>query len=219
MAHVSRPLLVVLGATAALLVLWLVALRPQPVAVENTPLASTQAIPKANPAAAASDAANARVQAATGSPGAAAGLSPGAAPPNPQAPAPPAAATPKASAPKAATPSETAARSAGERRDAAVARDIAAGKVVVLLFWNPAAADDIAVRSALRGLDRRGGKVVVRVVPISRVADYESITQGVKIAQSPTTVVVGRKGRARAIVGLTESREIEQAVGDALAGR
>ena len=59
----------------------------------------------------------------------------------------------------------------------------------------------------------------MRVVPISRVADYESITQGVKIAQSPTTVVVGRKGRARAIVGLTEPREIAQAVGDALAGR
>ena len=51
------------------------------------------------------------------------------------------------------------------------------------------------------------------------VADYESVTRGVKIAQSPTTVVVGRKGRARAIVGLTESREIAQAVGDALAGR
>ena len=89
----------------------------------------------------------------------------------------------------------------------------------MLLFWNPKAADDVATRSALRGLDRRDGKVVVRVIPISRVADYESVTRGVKIAQSPTTVVVGRKGRARAIVGLTEPREVAQAVGDALAGR
>ena len=40
-----------------------------------------------------------------------------------------------------------------------------------------------------------------------------------KIAQYPTTLVIGRKGTTRVIVGLTEPREISQAVGDALAGR
>ena len=40
-----------------------------------------------------------------------------------------------------------------------------------------------------------------------------------KIAQSPTTVVIGKNGHTRVIIGLTEPREVAQAVGDALAGR
>lgn len=98
-------------------------------------------------------------------------------------------------------------------------RDLAQGKVVVLLFWNSKASDDVATRGALRDLDRRGGKVVVRVVPIADVARYTTVTRGMKIAQSPTTVIIGRKGRSRVIAGLTEPRELSQAVGDALAGR
>jgi hypothetical protein len=209
MAHVSRPLMIVLASVVALMALWLVALRPHPVAVENTPLAPTRAIPQAEQAAAISDAANARLQAASGgnaqaAPAAGAGANP---------------AVPAAGSPKAADPAVAAKRSVAERRDGAVLRDVARGKVVVLLFWNANAADDIATRGALRQLDRRGGKVVVRVVPIENVAQYASVTQGVKIAQSPTTVIVGRKGRTRVIAGLTESHELAQAVGDALAGR
>ena len=88
-----------------------------------------------------------------------------------------------------------------------------------MLFWNADGADDVATRGALRTLDRHHGKVVVRVVPIADVARYPSVTKGVKIAGSPTTVVIGRKGHARVISGLTEPRELSQAVGDALAGR
>ena len=88
-----------------------------------------------------------------------------------------------------------------------------------MLFWNADGADDVATRGALRTLDRHHGKVVVRLVPISNVAQYPSVTKGVKIAGSPTTVVIGRKGHTRVISGLTEPRELSQAVGDALAGR
>jgi hypothetical protein len=88
-----------------------------------------------------------------------------------------------------------------------------------VLFWNSKASDDVATRGALRDLDLHGGKVVVRLVPIGKVASYTSVTRGVKIAQSPTTVVIGRKGRTRVIAGLSEPRELAQAVGDALAGR
>ena len=215
MAQVSRPLLIALGLTVALMALWLVALRPKPVAVEDTPLAATKAIPQANQAAAVSEAANAKALAAAGqqAPAAPAGQAPPAAPA--QAPT----ATPPAAAPKATPPASSSKRSAGERRDAAVMRHVKAGKVVVLLFWNAKAADDVATRGALRGLDRRGGKVVVRIVPIADVARYPSVTKGVKIAGSPTTVIIGRKGQARVIAGLSEPRELEQAVGDALAGR
>jgi type II secretory pathway component HofQ len=214
MDHVSRPLLIALAATVALMAVWLVALRPGPVAVENTPLAPTKAIPQARQAAAISDAANAKAQAAAAGAG-----EPAPAAAQAQAPAAPA---PAVAAPKTAdpaAPASAAKRSAGARRDAAVVRAVSQGKVVVLLFWNAEAADDIATRGALRTLDRHHGKVVVRVVSISDVARYPSVTKGVKIAQSPTTVIIGRKGRTRVISGLTESHELAQAVGDALAGR
>jgi len=209
MSAISRPVLILMAATVALMAIWVLALRPKPVTADKTPLAATQQIPKANAAAAASDAANAKVQAATGG-------QPAATAPTSKA----AATAPKAAAakPAAATPAATK-RDAAEIRDAAVVRDLKNGKVVVLLFWNPKGSDDLAARGALRDLDVRGGKVVVRVVPITRVAQYESITSGVKVAQSPTTLVIGRKGKTRVIVGLTETREISQAVGDALAGR
>ena len=64
MAALSRPLLAILAAAVVSMVLWLVALRPEPVAVRHTPLAPTQAIPQAGQAAAISDEANARREAA-----------------------------------------------------------------------------------------------------------------------------------------------------------
>jgi hypothetical protein len=40
----------------------------------------------------------------------------------------------------------------------------------------------------------------------------------VKIAGSPTTVIIGKNGHTRVIMGLTEPREVAQAVSDAVAG-
>jgi len=88
-----------------------------------------------------------------------------------------------------------------------------------MLFWSANSADDVATRGAVRSLNRRDGKVKVHVVAISRVGDYGSITRGVKIAQSPTTLVIGKGGQTRTIVGLTEPQELSQAVGDAIAKR
>jgi hypothetical protein len=204
MASVSRPLLIALGATVVLLAVWFVALKPKPVTVDSTPLGPTQAIPKAKQASDASDAANAKLQAATG----AAAQSTTSAP----APAATQAATP-------AGPASAAAAGSGSRLDGDILRDVRRGRVVVVLFWNAESADDIATRGALRDLDRHKGKVAVHVVSISRVGRYPAITQGVTIAQSPTTVVIGRNGHTRVITGLSEARELSQAVDDALAGR
>lgn len=205
MDSVSRPLLIALGAMVALLAIWLVALKPKPVEIDSTPLAPTQAIPKAQAAAGVSDDANARLQAATG------GSDPAVAAPAPAGSTPGAAPAP-ASAPERA-------RHGGRRLDGPILRDIAGRKVVVVLFWNAEAADDVATRGALRGLDRHRGKVTVHVVPIGQVGRYPAITKGITIAQSPTTLIIGRKRSARAIAGLSEPRELAQAVDDALAGR
>jgi hypothetical protein len=218
MDKVSRPVLIALGATVLLLLVWLVALKPKPVPVAATPLAPTQALPQATQAAVAADAATAQTQAASTAAGQATSAAPAAAattaaPAATATTAAPAAST-AAGAPAASTRSES-----DGRRDGAIVRDIRDGKVVVVLFWNATSADDIATRAVLRDLDLHGGKVAVHVVPISRVGEYPAITQGVTIAQSPTTLVIDRERRARVIAGLSEPRELAQAVGDALAGR
>ena len=206
MDQVSRPLLIALAGVVALLAVWLVALRPKPVSIDKTPLAPVTAIPKAQQAAAESKAAAARLQAATGE-------SPGAGTSAPASPA----ATP-AKTPAAAKAAKSRATS-GPRLDGSIVRDMRAGKVVVMLFWDAKAADDIATRGVLRGLDRHHGKVAVHVAPITQVGRYPAITQGITIAQSPTTLVIGRKHNARVITGLSERKELSQAVNDALAGR
>lgn len=201
-------MLIALAATIVLAALWLVALRPKAPEVADTPAAPVTAIAKARGAAAASDAANSKLSGVSDQGAAATAAAPAAAAATPAAPAAPATAAKPDAAVKPAN-----------KREAAVVRDIRRGKVVVLLFWNAKGADDVATRGAVRGLSRHGGKVAVHVVPISRVGQYESITEGVTVNQSPTTLVIDRKRRSRAIVGLTERGELTQAVNDALAGR
>jgi hypothetical protein len=92
-------------------------------------------------------------------------------------------------------------------------------RVRVLLFFNPHGADDRAVRSAVDGVDRRDGRVAVRAVSISRLGEFTDELRGVSVTQAPTVVVVGRDGAAQTITGLTETAEIDQAVGDALRRR
>lgn len=197
-------MLIALAGTIVLAALWLVALRPKAPEVADTPAAPVTAVAKAEDAAAAADAANAELSSVANGGGAAA--------------APATAATPAASGAKPSAIGATDVKPAG-KREAAVVRDIRAGKVVVLLFWNPKGADDVATRGAVRGINRHGGKVAVHVVPISRVGQFESITRGVTVNQSPTTLVIDKRRRSRAIVGLSERGELNQAVNDALAGR
>jgi len=229
MDQVSRPMLIALAATVALAAVWLVALGHTSSEIAATPAAPVKAIAKARKASAASDAANAKLQAANGADkatahataakastkAAAAKASTKAAAHTASTQAAKAAGKPAAAPAKAAAPHISAANT----RDAAVVRDLRSGKVVVMLFWNAKATDDVATRDAVRALNRHGGNVAVHIVPISRVGEYESITRGVTINQTPTTLVIDRKRRTRPIVGLTERGELTQAVDDALAGR
>jgi hypothetical protein len=90
------------------------------------------------------------------------------------------------------------------------------GKVAVLLFWNKNAADDRATRRALRDVDLHHGKVVATAVPIGDVGKYEAITRGAQVLESPTVMVIGAGGKARAITGYTQAKEIDEVVASAL---
>ena len=89
-------------------------------------------------------------------------------------------------------------------------------KVMVLLFWNPKAADDKAVRRAVKGIGSHHGKVAVDVANVADVARYAPITRGVDVQQSPSVVVVDRKLQADLLTGYVDRQTIEQTVSDAL---
>ena len=58
------------------------------------------------------------------------------------------------------------------------------------------------------------GNVVASAVPLGDVGRYEAITRGAQVLESPTVLVIGAGGKARAITGYTETQEIDQAVSD-----
>ena len=89
-------------------------------------------------------------------------------------------------------------------------------KVVVILFWQPRAAEDKAVRKAVAGIDRHHNKVLAHATHIKRVASYQQITRGAEVEQSPTVVVIDRNRQVTSLVGYVDRQTIDQAVTDAL---
>jgi hypothetical protein len=229
---ISLPFRIVLIVALLFAVLWFLVLRPKPVAdVEPaaTPPGVTglaNDVAKANKAVDASNAAAARSEAAANAVGRSsttATTKPSATSAKPAA----AAATTKAAKPAKAAPAAKPAAAVAKPAKPGLADDAApgdpsrallasvdAGKVVVVLFWNKNASDDRATRRGLRSVDLHGGKVVASAVPIGDVGRYEAITRGVQVLESPTVLVIGAGGKARAITGYTQPKEIDQAVSD-----
>lgn len=101
---------------------------------------------------------------------------------------------------------------------APILADLEQGHTAVVLFAGTKASDDRSVRRAVKRVDRRGGKVDVKVVSIKRVGEYEAITRGVDVLQSPTLLVISKQRKARTIVGYTTTSEINQLIGDTRRG-
>jgi hypothetical protein len=219
--QLSLPYRIAIVALLAVGVLWFAVLRPKS-GGEATP-AATQApgvtglandVSKAKGAV---DASNAGAAATNAAADAAAGDASAAKPATTAKPAPVAKATkaPKAvkPAPKPAKPGLAADAAPGDPSRPLLA-DVDAGKVVVALFWNKEGSDDRATRRALRAVNHHHGKVVTTAIPVSEVGKYEAITRGAQVLESPTVLVIGAGGKARAITGYTQAQEIDQAVSD-----
>jgi hypothetical protein len=195
-------------ATVALAASWMVFLRPGAVeTATQDATAPAQIAQKAKDAAAATDKASAATESATKA------LESTTA--TPEAKAETKKTQPPAAKPQASTTEKAKTKTLDGQ--SAVLRDMDAGKVVVLVFFDKAGADDRAARDAAERLNRRDGKVAVHAVAIEHVGDYGSVTQGVNVTQSPTTMVIAPRGTARAVTGLTERTEVDQLVRDALA--
>jgi hypothetical protein len=209
--QISLPFRVAIVAIVVVGGLWFAVLRPKPASTSTSSAAPgvtglAKDVAKAKGAAATSDAANANTEAAANAVGSDGTTS-----------------TPAAGG-TAAQPGTTSNGSAPAKpglADDAVAGDpskavltaVDEGKVAVVLFWNDKASDDRATRRALRDVDLHHGKVVTRAVPIGDVGKYEAITRGAQVLESPTVLVIGAGGKARAITGYTQAKEIDEVVG------
>jgi hypothetical protein len=222
-SQISLPFRIALVALLAMCAVWFTVLRPKPAADAPLPAAPgttglAHDVAAAKGAAAASDAANARVQRATGGTAAKSASKP--APKAASKAAPKAAATSSKAAPAVTRAAPAAKAKAKTDADAStpLLRALDRNHAVVLLFWNRHGSDDRAVRRAAQSVDRRHGRVVVKVVPVASVGRYTAITEGVQILEAPTVLVIAPGGKARAIAGLTSTPELNQAVADVLAG-
>jgi hypothetical protein len=101
-------------------------------------------------------------------------------------------------------------------QQAAVERDLAHGKTVLLLFWNPASSVDRAVRSqAMTLAGGSKGKVAVHVARASQVGLFGPVTEVAHVYQTPTVLIVARPGLVTTLTGLVDSFGLQQAVREA----
>ena len=202
MSHISRPLLIALVAVVALFGVWMVALRPHS---SSTSTPAAQAATPARPAAPAQPVK-----------------------PHPAKPARPVA-KPHPHAVAALTiiahhhvrhalRASRPATSAGGRL-AAVEQAMASGKVLALLFYNPSAADDQAVKQELATVPVHGGRVFKLAIPLGELSGYTAVTSQVPVNISPTLVIIDRAHSAQEIAGFADSFELTQRVQDALSTR
>ena len=150
--------------------------------------------------------------------------------PSPAATAPaataPAATAPAATAPTAAAraapsekpPIQRPALAAPRRLDIVDAA-LDAHKVVALLFYNPLAADDRALKQELAAVPVHGRQVVKLAVPLNELARYPVVSYHVPVTESPTLVQIDRREQASEIVGFADRFEIAGRVADALAAK
>lgn len=89
--------------------------------------------------------------------------------------------------------------------------------VVAVLFYNPAAADDLAMKQELRSVPGAGGQVVKLAVPVSELTQFKAITAQIPIVTAPTLIIIDPSRQATTLTGYASQLEINQRVADALA--
>ena len=217
MDRVSKPLIGVLIATVAVLALWVVALKPS--SSSNSPNGSggglgrfQSDINKAHQAVQTANSASARAGGVV--PTTTSHLT--AAPPSVR-PASSSAASSSAQSSASTSTRVVKAPATAAARFSTVKAALDAHKAVALLFYNPSAADDQAVKHELALVPKHSGKVLKLAIPLNELHSYTAVTEQVPVNMSPTLVVIGRDGQAGEIAGFTDKVEITQRVADALA--
>jgi hypothetical protein len=123
-------------------------------------------------------------------------------------------------------------------KQAQVEKALARGKIAVVLFWNPKGADDEVVHLDLKILQLVHSAAQARLIPNIRrlykregfevekpiavfeaqakqVTSFGSITRGVQVNQTPTILIVNKRGQTTTLTGLVDAYSIEQAIDEA----
>jgi hypothetical protein len=102
----------------------------------------------------------------------------------------------------------------------AVEGELAHGKTVMLLFWNPKSTVDQEVKAqvdALAGGSK--GTVTIHAALPHQVGRFGKITEVVHVYQTPTILIVNRHGVVSTLTGLTDVFALQQAVREARSAR
>jgi hypothetical protein len=98
----------------------------------------------------------------------------------------------------------------------AVEREIAHGKTVMLVFWNPRSTVDQEVRAQAGALAAGSrGTVTLHAALARQVGIFGPITEVVHVYQTPTILIVNRRGLVSTLTGLTDVFALQQAVREA----
>lgn len=96
---------------------------------------------------------------------------------------------------------------------AVVEGELAHGKTVAVLFWNPKGAVDSTVRRELSAAKRDAhGTLAVHVARSGEVGSFGSFTRTVQVYSTPTILLIDSKGQTSSIAGLTDAFSIGQAI-------
>jgi hypothetical protein len=222
MGSLPKPLIGLLLATVAFFALWMVALKPSSSSSSGSQGGVGQyqsAVNQAHQAATTSNRANAKLGAPTAT----------TTPPKSatSAPKPATKATPATKAKTAAAPATSPkAKTADKPAPASTAAEVKTvvnavrdHKVLAVLFYNPAAADDQTMVKELGAIPTAKGKLVKVSVPVSQLTNFAVITAKVPVVTSPTLVIVDTKGQATTLTGFAGTGEIHQRLDDALAAK
>jgi hypothetical protein len=123
---------------------------------------------------------------------------------------------------KSATPSTSGARNAPAKQ-ALVEGELKSGRTVILLFWNPKSAVDVAVRHQLQALQafhrtqglRRNRNIPVHEARAREVGSFGAITRSVQVNETPTIMIIAPNGNTKTLTGLADAYTIQQAIGEA----
>ena len=123
------------------------------------------------------------------------------------------AATP--TAPRTPAAPHVASRVKSPSREHAVEAELAKGKIVLILFWNPKGADDVVVHRAVHQLNAKSLHIALNEAPSSEIAAFGTITRGIQVYGTPTLLIVNKKGQTITLTGSEDSFAIAQAIREA----
>lgn len=221
MGTLPKPLIGLLLGTVAFFAIWMVALKPHGSSSAGSQGGVGQyqsAINQAHQAVTTSNQANAKLGAPTATTSATTptATTKATAKATTSAPAKPVTKA-KAKAVPATKPTAQSESAAATATAQTVSAAIKAGKVVAILFYNDAAADDRAMKTELAAIPTHGGQIVKAAVPVSQLIQFSSLTQTVDVNTAPELVLIDHARQATTLVGYADSVEIAQRIDNALA--